>query len=92
MRGPCRNLARGVLLVILAVFLVPGGSALEQLLPAGHFAAMSHSWWWNVLVMPHESWSVLVLSVLLLAAMQVERRPADLTAPSPTLAAPIARS
>lgn len=82
LRGPLRNLARCVLLVILGVFLVPGGSALEQFQLAGHFSAARHSWWWNMFVLPHESWSVLLLSVLLLYAMQVGRRSGEASSSS----------
>jgi hypothetical protein len=70
LNGPLRALARSVLAVIVLVFLVPGGVALQQLQQAGHFAVLRDYWWWNTLVLPHESWSILILAALLLAAMQ----------------------
>lgn len=62
-------LAKGTLVLIL-VFLVPGGSALEQLQHTRHFVAMQHSSWWAHIVMPHQVWALLFLSVLLLVAMR----------------------
>lgn len=70
LNGPLRALARCVLLVIILVFLFPGGTALQQLEQAGHFAALRNYWWWNTLVLPHECWSLLILAALLLGAMQ----------------------
>jgi Glycosyltransferase family 87 len=68
--GPVRAFARSVLAVIILVFLIPGGTALQQLQQAGHFAALRNYWWWNTLVLPHECWSLLILAALLLRAMQ----------------------
>jgi Glycosyltransferase family 87 len=72
LNGPLRALARSVLAVIVLVFLLPGGTALQQLQQAGHFAALRNYWWWNTLVLPHECWSLLVLAVILLCVMQIE--------------------
>jgi len=72
LNGPLRALARSVLLVIVLVFLLPGGTALQQLQQAGHFAALRNYWWWNTLVLPHECWSLLILAALLLRAVQIE--------------------
>jgi hypothetical protein len=61
--------ALGALLLILP-FLVPGGSALEQLQASGRIpGTISHSWYWVCIVMPHQIWFLLLLSVLLLAGM-----------------------
>jgi hypothetical protein len=70
-KGQFRAMARAVFVVIIAVFLVPGGSALEQLQRAGQFGALRNYWLWNALVLPHESWSILILALLLLRAMHV---------------------
>jgi hypothetical protein len=67
--GSRKKLARGTLLLIL-VFLVPGGSMLEQLQHTSHLVALQHSWWWTHIVMPHQVWALLFLSVLLLVAMR----------------------
>ncbi len=69
--GRTAPLAKGSLLLI-AVFLVPGGSALEQLQRTGHFAAVQHFWLWNAFVMPHEVWALFLLGVVLIVAMRVE--------------------
>jgi hypothetical protein len=69
--GRTAQVARGSLLLI-AVFLVPGGSALEQLQRTGHFAAVQHFWWWNAFVMPHQVWALFLLGLVLLQAMRVE--------------------
>ncbi len=68
-RRPRQELTKGILLLIL-VFLVPGGSALEQLQHTSHVVALQHSWWWAHFMMPHQVWALLLLSCLLLAAMQ----------------------
>ena len=73
--GPARSMARAVFIVIVLVFLVPGGTALTQLQQAGHFAAVQNYWWWKALILPHESWSILLLSLLLLRAMQTVSQP-----------------
>ena len=75
LRGRSGTIAKGTLLVIILVFLVPGGAALQRLQEAGHFAALRNYWWWNTLILPHESWSILVLALLLLRAMQITTAP-----------------
>ncbi len=67
--GRLRTMARAVFAVIVIVFLVPGGILLDRL-QANHFPALIDHRWWNSLVMPHESWSILLLAILLLRAMQ----------------------
>jgi hypothetical protein len=69
-QGSVRTMARSVLAVIIVIFLVPGGTILEQFQQAGHFAAVQNYWWWKTLILPHESWSILLLGLLLLRAMQ----------------------
>jgi len=78
-----RTSAKAVLTVIILAFLVPGGSLLQQLQRTGHFVVLRNSWWWRAIVLPHESWSILVLSLLLLWAMQLQKRSlgAQLAAP-----------
>jgi len=69
LRKSQKELAKGILVLIL-VFLVPGGSALEQFQHTSHLVALQHSWWWTHIVMPHQVWALLSLSVLLLMAMR----------------------
>ena len=67
--GPGNKLARGAFLLLLP-FLVPGGSALEQLQLSGRIPeAMAQSWYWTGIVMPHQIWFLLLLSLLLLWRM-----------------------
>ncbi len=71
MSGRFNRFARAALLLILP-FLVPGGSALEQLQLSGRVAkTIVNSWWWGTLVMPHQVWALFFLSVLLLWTMKV---------------------
>jgi len=67
--GPRKRLAKGTLLLIL-VFLVPGGTALEQFQLTNHLVTLQRSWGWAHFVMPHQVWALLFLSVLLLLAMR----------------------
>ena len=64
-----RVLARTTLLLIL-IFLVPGGSALEQLQHTKFDSTWQHSWWWMRFVMPHQVWALLLLSGILLQALR----------------------
>ncbi len=75
--GRLKPFAIGTLILILA-FLVPGGSALEQLQRTNHLGAFQHSWWWTGLVMPYQVWALLLLSVVLLLAMRSNGAKADL--------------
>ena len=69
--APADKFARGTFLLILP-FLVPGGSALEQLQVRGQIPeAIAHSWYWTCIVMPHQIWFLLLLSLLLLWRMVV---------------------
>jgi hypothetical protein len=67
--GPGNKVARGAFLLMLP-FLVPGGSALEQLQLRGRIPeAIACSWYWTGIVMPHQIWFLLFLSLLLLGQM-----------------------
>jgi len=68
--GQLRATARIVFAIIVIVFLVPGGTLLEQT-QASHFPGLKDLWWWNSFILPHESWSIVFLALLLLFAMQV---------------------
>jgi len=79
-RGSRNEFAKGTLLLIL-VFLVPGGSALEQFQHTSHLVALQHSWWWAHIVMPHQVWDLLILTVFLLAAMRTSEESARVPPP-----------
>jgi hypothetical protein len=56
-----------IFLVLLAIapFLVPGAVLLSE--AAGRLpSTITSSWWWNTLLLPHEVWALILLTVLLL--------------------------
>lgn len=56
---------------LILPFLVPGGTLLEQIQLKGYVgAAVRSAWWWNALVMPHQVWALVILTVVLLEAMR----------------------
>ncbi len=75
-RGELRRYAR-VALLLMTPFLLPGATVLNQLAgTATSFKNISRFWWWNLFVVPHEIWAVLLLSVVLIAARRKMRVPA----------------
>jgi hypothetical protein len=67
--GERRLSARCALLLALP-FLVPGGTALEKLQASGLISqVISRFWYWRCVVMPHQIWCLLLLSVILLTTM-----------------------
>jgi hypothetical protein len=64
-----RTIAR-LSLLLTTPFLFPGAALLEQLAAHGRVGdTITQSWWWSTIVMPHETWSLLLLSLILLYAM-----------------------
>lgn len=60
-----------VTLFLMVPFLVPGTAFLQQLAVHGRVPdTVTHSWWWDRLVMPHETWALLLLCLVLLYAMK----------------------
>lgn len=69
---PKKIAGTGFLLVML--FALPGAVLLQQLARAGRISSrIVKSGWWNTFVMPHETWALLFLSILLLYAMALTR-------------------
>ncbi len=67
-------------LFLMLPFAVPGAAFLQELASEGRIpASMVSAWWWNTLVMPHEIWAILLLSVLLLYAVSRSRSPESTT-------------
>lgn len=68
-------------LVIMAVFLVPSASILDRAVGKGIVpASVADSWWWQGLVMPHQVYALVALSICLVTAIFVEtphRQPTD---------------
>src|SRR5579872_3196527 len=64
--GRAKKTARMALL-LMTPFLLPGAAFLQQLAGQGRIStALTNSWPWNCVVMPHETWALLALSVVLL--------------------------
>ena len=62
-------------LLLMLPFLVPGGTLLETMQIGGRIPrALANHWWWEALVMPHQVWLLLLLSILLLREMIAYRR------------------
>jgi hypothetical protein len=72
-----KNLTRiaNAALLLMAPFLVPGAAALQQAVSHGRIPeAWASSWWWDRLLMPHQTWLLLFLSLTLLYAMAKQNR------------------
>ena len=67
--GRQKSTARTALLP-MTPFLAPATAFLLQMARENRIpGAVTHSWWWDCVVMPHETWTLLLLSLLLLYAM-----------------------
>jgi hypothetical protein len=61
-----------VSLLLMLPFLIPGGTLLEKMQAGGRIpSALVNHWWWDAIVMPHEIWALLLLSLLLLYEMSI---------------------
>lgn len=77
--GRSKTIAR-IALLLMTPFLVPGTALLQQLAERGKISdAITHSWWWGSIVMPHQTWALLLLSLALLYAIKtpVPRAPSE---------------
>ena len=55
---------------LMLPFLIPGGTLLETMQIAGRIPrALTNHWWWEAVVMPHQVWALLFLSIVLLREM-----------------------
>ena len=64
--GRPKTVAR-IALLLMTPFLFPGTAFLQQLANHGKLAEVpSHSWWWYDIVMPHETWALLLLCLVLI--------------------------
>jgi hypothetical protein len=62
-------------LLLMVPFLLPGTALLQEAARRGHIPEMwTHTWWWDCVVMPHQTWLLLLLSVTLLYAMILQAR------------------
>ena len=66
MDGEAKRTAR-IVLLLMTPFLLPGAAFLQQLAAQGRISsALTNSWPWNCIIMPHETWALLALSTVLL--------------------------
>ena len=78
--GARKTVAR-MALVPLAAFLVPGAALLQQLERSGRIPqSWTSSWWWEGVVMPHQTWLLCVLALILLYGLATFRQTAELAA------------
>jgi hypothetical protein len=67
---PWRTLV-GALRILLALFLVPTGSALVAAVAANRIPpSIAGAWWWNSFIMPHQNWLLVAISIGLLLALR----------------------
>ena len=67
--GPARSVARATL-ILMTPLLLPGTAILEQMAARGRISdAVTRSWWWNAIAMPHETWTLVLLFLVLLYGM-----------------------
>lgn len=67
--GKMRRFAR-IALILMVPFLFPGAAVLQQLESNGRIPeSWVSSWWWEGLVMPHQTWFLLLLALVLLYAL-----------------------
>jgi hypothetical protein len=68
-----KNLSRLALLLMLP-FAVPGPAILQEFALKGILSpAVVNGWWWDKLIMPHQIWLLLGVSVVLLYALAILR-------------------
>jgi len=59
-----------LILVAIVPFFAPGPTLLSQLARAGRIPpGITHGWWWDAIVLPHQMWSLIFLAFLLLYCM-----------------------
>lgn len=73
--APARRSARMVML-LMTPFLLPGAAFLQQLSIKGHVPdPLTKSWVWTSVIMPHETWALLTMSIVLLYGMKASLAP-----------------
>jgi hypothetical protein len=67
--GELRNVARFAL-VLMAPFSIPGTAILQQLASQGRIpSTWTQSWWWDRVIMPHQTWLLVLLAGTLLVGL-----------------------
>jgi hypothetical protein len=63
-----------VALLLMVPFLAPGTAFLQQLAAHGRVPdAVVNAWWWDRVVMSHETWTLLLLCLVLLHGIKLSR-------------------
>ena len=71
---PRSRLLPGAAIGLTAIFLVPGPVILYVAAGKGYISrSVAASWWWQGLIVPHQAWCILALSVVLTAALLIAR-------------------
>src|SRR5271165_871869 len=71
--GGSKRVATAALLLMIP-FLAPGTAFLQQLAAHGQLPdAVIHAWWWDRVVMPHETWILLLLCLVLLDGIKLSQ-------------------
>ncbi len=61
-------------LLLMAPFLIPGTAMLQQLSTDGRIpSTWTRSWWWDRVIMPHQTWLLLLLAIVLFCALARSR-------------------
>lgn len=67
---------RYLTLFVMLPFLIPGAWMLESLQNANRIPSyLTHWWWWDILVMAHQIWALLLLSLVLITATWNDKTP-----------------
>jgi hypothetical protein len=73
MKGEMRGLAAGCLL-LASPFLIPGATVLHEFSRRSEtLQNLSRTRLWNLFILPHEAWLILILCVVLLTARSLSR-------------------
>jgi hypothetical protein len=68
---PSQRKLQITLRVLLALFLIPSGSALVAAVEAKRISTVTQAaWWWTMLLMPHQVWLLLAISTSLLMCLR----------------------
>jgi hypothetical protein len=72
-----------LLILLIVPFLVPGPVMLQQLIAKGRLpASLNDEFWWSAIVLAHEVWAVVLMSLLLVYALaKTVRQPSPVILP-----------
>jgi hypothetical protein len=74
-------------LFLMTPFLVPGAAFLQQLAANGRIPyALTNSWVWSCVIMPHQTWALVALSIVLLCGIRASLDRVSAANEQPTLA------